>query len=135
MNADPPRKERHIDVYKRQAESAYPPPPVGQVITVEDSVYGVLRSNRALRGMQENRNVLEHEADRAKAGFGPRVDVTGRAGGSILSDSSTRSRDLDTQDVYKRQDVLAWTRSRAGHKGVSASSGALLREIYGGKET
>lgn len=79
------------------AESAYPPPPAGQVITVEDSVYGVLRSNRALRGMQENRSVLEHETDRAKAGFGPRVDVTGRAGGSIMSDSSTRSRDLDTQ--------------------------------------
>ena len=47
------------------AESAYPPPPAGQVITVEDSVYGVLRSNRALRGMQENRSVLEHETDRA----------------------------------------------------------------------
>ncbi|MBB5141949.1 TolC family outer membrane protein [Desulfovibrio intestinalis] len=79
------------------AEQTYPLPPAGQAITVEDSVYGVLRTNRALRGMQENRNVLEHEVDRAKAGFGPRVDVTGRAGGSVLSDSSTRGRDLDTQ--------------------------------------
>ncbi|ATD81868.1 MULTISPECIES: TolC family outer membrane protein [Desulfovibrio] len=80
------------------AESAYPPPPpAGQAITVEDSIYGVLRTNRALRGIQENRNVLEHEVDRAKAGFGPRVDVTGRAGGSVLSDSSTRNKDLDYQ--------------------------------------
>ncbi|MDD4701083.1 MAG: TolC family outer membrane protein [Desulfovibrio sp.] len=79
------------------AEQTYPLPQAGQAITVEDSVYGVLRTNRALRGIQENRNVLEHEVDRAKAGFGPRVDVTGRAGGSVLSDSSTRSRDLDTQ--------------------------------------
>ncbi|CAK7024396.1 MAG: hypothetical protein DESF_01011 [Desulfovibrio sp.] len=80
------------------AESAYPPPPpAGQAITVEDSIYGVLRTNRALRGIQENRNVLTHEVDRAKAGFGPRVDVTGRAGGSVLNDSSTRNKDLDYQ--------------------------------------
>lgn len=74
------------------AEQTYPLPLSGQAITVEDSVYGVLRTNRALRGIQENRNVLENEVDRAKAGFGPRVDVTARGGGSVLSDSSTRSR-------------------------------------------
>lgn len=79
------------------AEQTYPLPLSGQAITVEDSVYGVLRTNRALRGIQENRNVLENEVDRAKAGFGPRVDVTARGGGSVLSDSSTRSRDLDSQ--------------------------------------
>ena len=74
-----------------------PPPPPGQPITVEDTVYGVLRTHRSLRGMLENRQVLEHEVDRAKAGFGPRVDVTGRAGGSILSDSTTRGQNLDEQ--------------------------------------
>ena len=80
------------------AEAAYPPPPPpGQPITIEDTVYGVLRTHRSLRGMLENRQVLEHEVDRAKAGFGPRVDVTGRAGGSILSDSTTRGQDLDSQ--------------------------------------
>ena len=80
------------------AEAAYPPPPPpGQPITVEDTVYGVLRTHRSLRGMLENRQVLEHEVDRAKAGFGPRVDVTGRAGGSILSDSTTRGQNLDEQ--------------------------------------
>lgn len=80
------------------AESSYPPPPpAGQPITVEDTVYGVLRNHRSLRGMLENRAVLENEVDRAKAGFGPRVDVTGRAGGSILSDSTTRGQNLDSQ--------------------------------------
>ena len=47
--------------------------------------------------MIENREVLDHEVRRAQAGFGPRVDVTGQAGGSVLSDSSTRSQNLDSQ--------------------------------------
>ncbi|MBQ9405821.1 MAG: TolC family outer membrane protein [Desulfovibrio sp.] len=76
--------------------STYPPPPKpGQPITVKDTVYGVLRSHRNLRQMQENREVLEHELRRAQAGFGPRVDVTARGGLSQYSDSSTRSQDLD----------------------------------------
>lgn len=80
------------------AETAYPPPPpAGKPITVEDTVYGVLRTHRNIRGMMENREVLEHEVDRAQAGFGPRVDVTGRAGASMLSDSGTRTQNLDSQ--------------------------------------
>ncbi|WP_291332945.1 TolC family protein [Desulfovibrio sp.] len=47
--------------------------------------------------MIENREVLSHEVRRAQAGFGPRVDVTGQAGGSVLSDSSTRNQNLDKQ--------------------------------------
>ena len=47
--------------------------------------------------MIENREVLDHEVRRAQAGFGPRVDVTGQAGGSVLSDASTRSQNLDSQ--------------------------------------
>ena len=78
------------------AEANYPPPPQpGQPISVEDTVYGVLRTHRNLRGMQENREVLEHEVRRAQAGFGPRVDVTGRGGLSQYSDASTRNQDLD----------------------------------------
>ncbi len=45
--------------------------------------------------MLENRQVLEHEVDRAKAGFGPRVDLSGEAGFGQLSDSTTRAQDLD----------------------------------------
>ncbi|MBO4300939.1 MAG: TolC family outer membrane protein, partial [Desulfovibrio sp.] len=76
--------------------SAWPPPPLpDQKITIADTVYGVLRNHRSLRGMQENREVLEHEVRRAQAGFGPRVDVTARGGLSQYSDSSTRSQDLD----------------------------------------
>ena len=72
-----------------------PPPPPGQSLSVRDSIYGVLRTHRGLREIQENRQVLEHELDRARAVFGPRVDLEGRAGGSLLSDSTTRSQELD----------------------------------------
>ena len=80
------------------AENSYPPPPpAGKALSVEDTIYGVLRNHHNLRGMIENREVLTHEVRRAQAGFGPRVDVTGQAGGSVLSDSSTRSQNLDSQ--------------------------------------
>lgn len=80
------------------ADTGYPPaPPAGKALSVEDSIYGVLRNHHNLRGMIENREVLEHEVRRAQAGFGPRVDVTGQAGGSLLSDSSTRGQNLDSQ--------------------------------------
>lgn len=80
------------------AENSYPPPPApGKALSIEDTIYGVLRTHHNLRGMIENREVLSHEVRRAQAGFGPRVDVTGQAGGSVLSDSSTRSQNLDKQ--------------------------------------
>lgn len=83
---------------KEKADTAYPPPPPpGAPVTVTDTVYGVLRHHRSLRGMLENRQVLEHEVTRAKAGFGPSIDVRGKAGGELLSDRTTRDYDLDKQ--------------------------------------
>ena len=80
------------------AENSYPPPPPpGKALSIEDTIYGVLRTHHNLRGMIENREVLTHEVRRAQAGFGPSVDVTGQAGGSVLSDSNTRSQNLDRQ--------------------------------------
>ncbi|MDR2745796.1 MAG: TolC family protein [Desulfovibrio sp.] len=80
------------------AEAAYPPPPQpGQTISVDDTIYGVLRTHRNLRGMLENRDVLEHEVDRARAGFGPRIDASGQAGYGVINDSSSRALDHDRQ--------------------------------------
>ena len=82
---------------QRLANPAFPPaPPAGQAISVKDTMYGVLRIHRTLRGMQENREVLKHELDRAYRGFGPRVDVNASGGFGILSDSTTRRNDSDT---------------------------------------
>ena len=53
---------------QRLANPAFPPaPPAGQAISVKDTMYGVLRIHRTLRGMQENREVLKHELDRCAA--------------------------------------------------------------------
>lgn len=98
------------------AQSAYPPPPPpGAPVTLDDTIYGVLRHHRAIRGMQENRQVLEHELQRARAGFGPSVDITGLAGGNLLSDNSTRNADLDKQ-MY----------------GIGEISGRLTQPIWDG---
>jgi adhesin transport system outer membrane protein len=71
-------------------------PEPGKALSVNDTVYGVLRTHRALRGMQENRAVLESELSRARrSGYGPRVDVSGQLGAGILSDPTTRANDTD----------------------------------------
>lgn len=86
-------------MYKPQegtSQAAWPPPPApGATVTLDDTIYGVLRHHRELRGMQEDREVMKHEVRRARAGFGPSVDLQGSAGAAIISDSSTRKHDLD----------------------------------------
>ena len=102
--ATPSKKNRalsHPDeiIYKPQkntSQAAWPPPPAANApITVTDTIYGVLRHHRELRGMQEDREVMTYEWRRAQAGFGPSVDLQGSAGTAIISDSSTRRHDLD----------------------------------------
>lgn len=102
-----------------KARKGYPSPPAaGAPVTVTDTIYGVLRHHRAIRGMQENRQVLEHEVRRAQAGFGPSVDISGRAGGSLLSDRTTRDYDLDKK-MY----------------GIGEISGRLTQPIWDGFAT
>ena len=64
--------------------------------TVRDTVEAVLRTHRALKTIQENREVIVHELRRAKAGWGPRVDLNARAGTSELSDTTTRPLNADS---------------------------------------
>ena len=66
-------------------------------ITVNDTVHGVLTSHRSLMSIKENRSVLEHELGKARAGFGPRVDVNGSIGVGVLSDTTSRGLDVDDQ--------------------------------------
>ena len=74
--------------------------------TVRDTVEAVLRNHRALKTIQENREVIVHELRRAKAGWGPRVDLNGRAGTSQLSNTTTRPLSADT-DFYGETSVGA----------------------------
>lgn len=82
-----------------QAADWPPPPPPGAKVVLKDSVYGVLRSHRALKAILENRSVLTFERDRARSAFGPRVDVEARSGVEMLSDSTTRRLDQDRRLV------------------------------------
>lgn len=77
-------------------QKALPPKPgLNKPITLKDTIYGILRHHRELRAMQEDREVLKHELTRAKAGFGPSLDVSASAGTAIINDSSTRRHDLE----------------------------------------
>jgi adhesin transport system outer membrane protein len=85
-----------LPVFALASENWPPAPAPGKAFSVTDTVYGVLRTHRALQGMQENRAVLENELARAKrSGYGPRVDVSGQFGAGILSDPTTRANDKD----------------------------------------
>lgn len=76
---------------KQQAAPASAQP----TISLKESINATLDSNRSLRAIQENRVAVEYERDRAVRGYGPRVDVTGGAGGSVLSDTTTRNSNED----------------------------------------
>lgn len=59
-------------------------------VTVNDTVNSTLNYYRTIKAIQENRQAALHEVRRAEAGWGPRVDMEGRAGTEYLSDSTTR---------------------------------------------
>lgn len=65
-------------------------------VTLEKTVNATLRNHRALKVIQENRQAAIHELRRAKAGWGPQIDLSGRGGFGYLSDDTTRSEGSDT---------------------------------------
>lgn len=65
--------------------------------SVQASVAGALRHHRSLMSAKESRTAAEHSLRQARAGFGPRVDVSGRSGMGIISDSSSRAYNLDKE--------------------------------------
>ena len=75
-------------------------------IALKDSVEAMLRYNNSLKAIQENRSAAGHDVDRAKAGYGPRVDLTLRGGFGKLSDSTTRSWGDDDASTYGSTSLL-----------------------------
>ena len=70
--------------------------PQSGVVTLKETVLATLQNHRGLKVIQENLDVVRHELRRAKAGWGPSLDATGRAGANQLSDSTTRSYGTDS---------------------------------------
>ena len=60
-------------------------------VSVRETVAETIAHHRGLKVIQENLDVTRYELRRAKAGWGPSVDATGRYGASRLSDDTTRS--------------------------------------------
>ncbi|MEG1609955.1 MAG: TolC family protein [Bilophila sp.] len=79
-----------------QTYSASTVAPSTTQVSLEETVKATLSQYRQLKAIQENRQASVHELRRAKAGWGPRLDVVGGVGASHLSDSTTRSYGSDT---------------------------------------
>lgn len=75
-------------------------------IPLKESIESMLRNNNSLKAIQENRSAAGHEVDRAKAGYGPRVDLTARGGFGRLSDSTTRSYGYNEAAPYSSASLL-----------------------------
>ncbi len=67
------------------------------VVTLKESVESTLSNHDALKAIQENRQAVLHEYNRARAGYGPRVDLSARFGANHLDNTTTRS--LGTDDA------------------------------------
>ena len=78
----------------------------GEPIPVKESIEAMMRNNHSLKAMQENRSAVGHEVDRAKAGWGPRVDVVARGGFGYLDNSTTRSYGYDSASPYSSASLI-----------------------------
>lgn len=75
-------------------------------IPLKESIESMLRTNNSLKAIQENRSAAGHEVDRARAGYGPRVDLTARGGFGKLTDSTTRSYGYNDVAPYSSASLL-----------------------------
>ncbi len=64
-------------------------------ISVQDTINATISYHKGLKTIQENREAVAYELERAKRGYGPRVDINGAAGVSLLSNSTIRSYNED----------------------------------------
>lgn len=75
-------------------------------IPLKASIRAMMRNNHSLKALQENRSAVGHEIDRAKAGWGPRVDLTARGGFGRLSNSTTRSYGYDSAAPFSSASLI-----------------------------
>ena len=75
-------------------------------ISVTESIEAMLRQNHSIKALQENRSAVGHEIDRAKAGWGPRVDITARGGFGRLNNSTTRDYGYDEASPHSSASLL-----------------------------
>lgn len=73
-------------------------------VSVRQTVEMTLESHKGIKILQENLEVVRRERDRAEAGWGPSLDLTGRTGFSRLSNTTTRPLGADNK-MYGASDI------------------------------
>ena len=68
-----------------------PSPSAGPLLTLRDSVAATLLNHKSLKAMQENREAVAEELNRAWAFYGPRLDISAGAGAGVLNNATTRA--------------------------------------------
>ena len=93
--------------------AAWTAPALGQTnnrdaasVTLLDTVNATLRTHKSLKSIQENREAVTHELNRAEALYGPRVDITGGVGVGRVNNSTSRAAD-DDANVHPSTNVGA----------------------------
>ncbi|WP_298067886.1 TolC family outer membrane protein [uncultured Mailhella sp.] len=75
-------------------------------IPLKESIEALLRVNNSIKALEENRSAVGHEIERAKAGWGPRLDLEARGGFGKLQDSTTRSYGYDNTMPYSSASLI-----------------------------
>ncbi len=75
-------------------------------IPLKESIEAMLRVNHSIKALEENRSAVGHEIEKAKAGWGPRLDLTARGGFGKLNDSTTRSYGYDGTVPYSSASLI-----------------------------
>ncbi len=63
----------------------------GVKTSMKQTVDAVIANHKSLKSIQENREVAKHELDRSRAGYGPRIDLTGNVGVTNYNNITTRN--------------------------------------------
>lgn len=66
--------------------------------SVQETVSSVVSHHNRIKSIQENREAIRHELDRAKAGYGPSLDA--RAAGGLSAVSTANSRRIGEEDTW-----------------------------------
>jgi adhesin transport system outer membrane protein len=114
-------------------------------VTMRDTVSSTLGYNPNIKAFQEYRQAAEHDLQRARSGWFPRVDARAGFGLEQWSDTSTRSRSYsqNNRDYYKRSEasltvsqtiwdgMATWSRVQLGKTRLDSAESRLFDNAEG----
>ena len=76
------------------------------LVTVKTAIESAFDHNHHIQALKENRTAVEHEIDKAKAGYKPRIDLNLRYGYGKLDNSTTRQYNLRGWGPYSSGSLI-----------------------------